>query len=55
MEQGADLNKLFAIPSREQIGRAKTVPENEFKETYKRIAEDMKTQISEITAGGEEL
>lgn len=55
MEQGAELNKLFSIPAREQMGRAKTVPENEFKETYNRIAEGMKTQISEITAGGEEL
>ncbi|NCB73922.1 MAG: V-type ATP synthase subunit A [Clostridia bacterium] len=55
MEQGAQLNKLFAIPAREQIGRAKHVPENEYKETYKRIAEDMKTRISEIAAGGEEL
>ena len=55
MEQGAQLNKLFAIPAREQIGRAKNVPENEYKESYKRIAEDMKTRIDEIATGGEEL
>ena len=55
MEQGANLNKLFAIPAREQIGRAKNVPENEYRKTYKRIAEDMKTRIDEIAAGGDEL
>ncbi|MBP8639582.1 MAG: V-type ATP synthase subunit A [Oscillospiraceae bacterium] len=55
MEQGADLNKLIKIPAREQIGRAKYVPEDEYRETYKHIAEDMKTRINEITAGGEEL
>ena len=55
MEQGADLNRLIRIPSREQIGRAKSVPEDEYKNTYKKIAEDMKAQINEIAAGGEEL
>ena len=55
MEQGADLNRLIKITAREQIGRAKYVPENEYRETYKRIGEDMKAQISEISAGGEEL
>ena len=55
MEQGANINKLINIHSREYIGRAKTVPENEYKEAYKRIAENMRAQIDEITAGGEEL
>jgi len=55
MEQGANLNKLINIHAREQIGRAKAVPEDKFRETYKRIAEDMKNQINEIAAGGEEL
>ena len=55
IEQKADINKLITIPAREQIGRAKYVPEEEYRTVYKRIAEDMKTQISEIAAGGEEL
>lgn len=55
IEQGAELNKLFSIPARERIGRAKSIPENEYKEAYRRIAEDMKAQINEIAAGGEEL
>ena len=55
MEQGADLNRLIKIASREQIGRAKGVPEDEYKAAYQRISEDMKAQINEIAAGGEDL
>ncbi len=55
MEQGAELSKLISIPVREQIGRAKSVPEDEYKEAYRQIAENMKIQINEIAAGGEEL
>ena len=55
MEQGAELNKLINIPVRTQIGRAKMVPEDEYRQAYSKIFEDMKSQINEITAGGEEL
>ena len=55
LAQGADMNALFSIPAREQIGRAKTVPAEEYKTVYAQIAENMKYQIDEIAAGGEEL
>lgn len=55
LEQGADMNKLFEIPAREQIGRAKTVPADEYSAVYSRIGEVMRLQIEEISAGGEEL
>jgi len=55
MAQGAELNMFITIPAREQIGRAKYVPEDEYRESYQRLAEDMKTQINEIAAGGETL
>ena len=51
---GADMNKLFTIPVREQIGRAKSVPAEEYKEVYAKISESMKYQIEEIAAGGED-
>ncbi len=55
LAQGADMNELFSIPAREQIGRAKTVPAEEYQQVYAQIAENMKYQIDEIAAGGEEL
>ena len=54
LEKGADLNALIAIPVREQIGRAKSVPAEEYEATYTKMAEDMKKQIDEVAAGGEE-
>jgi V/A-type H+-transporting ATPase subunit A len=55
LEKGADMNKLFRIPAREKIGRAKSVPPEMYSEEYDRIVQEMKEQIDEITAGGEEL
>jgi V/A-type H+-transporting ATPase subunit A len=55
LSQGADMNALFEIPAREQIGRAKTVPAEEYAEVYARISDNMKLQIDEIAAGGDEL
>ncbi len=55
LAKGAELKALFGIAVREQIGRAKSVPVEEYKTVYAKIGEDMKKQISEITAGGEEL
>lgn len=55
MVQGADLNRLLKIPVRAQIGRAKTVPEEDYRDAYKRISEEMKSQIGEIRMGGDEL
>ncbi len=44
---GGDLNKLIAIEARERIGRAKTVPEEQYAEAYAAIARDMAEQIKE--------
>lgn len=52
---GTELNKLLAIPAKEKIGRAKTVPAEEYKAVYTQIAAEMKAQIEEIAQGGEEL
>jgi len=55
LEKGADMNKLFKIPAREKIGRAKAVPPETYLEEYDRIVREMREQIEEIAAGGEEL
>ena len=55
LEGGAAMDPLFSIPARELIGRAKSVPEDIYEESYKTMREDMKAQILEISAGGEEL
>lgn len=54
MQYGADLNELINIPAREQIGRAKGVPADVYKEEYKQIYENMKNQINDIAAGGDD-
>ena len=54
MEQNAELNELIKIPVREQIGRAKGVPADIYKTEYKKIYDNMKTQINDIATGGEE-
>lgn len=55
MKQGADMDNLIQIPVREQIGRAKSVPEDEYKDAYNKMLENMKYQINEATEGGEDL
>ena len=52
--KGAQVTKLFEIPAREKIGRAKSVPSDEYEQVYAKIAADMTAQIKEIIAGGEE-
>ena len=55
LEKGADMQKLISIPARVAVGRAKSVPSDEYEAVYAQIREDMNTQIKEIIAGGEEL
>ena len=56
IQKGADRDVLFAIPSREQIGRAKYVSAEEYQETYQKIDGQMSEEIAQaIAAGGEEL
>ena len=52
--KGADMNALFAIDSREKIGRAKMADPNAFGDAYDAIEKQMKAEIEEVTAGGED-
>lgn len=53
--KGADVSSLFAIDEREAIGRAKSVPVDEYAAAYDRIRLNMASQIEAIAArGGEE-
>ena len=50
----SNVNKLFNIPARERIGRAKMVPQDEVVKTYDGIIEEMKAEVAEIAEGGED-
>ena len=52
--KGADVTKLFAIEEREAIGRAKSVPADEYAEAYDKIRLNMANQIEAIAAQGGE-
>ena len=52
--QGASVMDLFSIPAREKIGRAKSVPVEEYPQAYARIEAEMEQQIEEIAAQGGE-
>ena len=50
--KGGDVMKLFDIPVREKIGRAKSVPAEEYVKVYEEIGTEMEGQIAEIAAQG---
>lgn len=52
--RSADIGELFAIPARERIGRAKSIPEAEYAAAYAAIAADMAAEIEAIAAKGGE-
>ena len=52
-QRGAALTDLFTIPSREQIGRAKSVPADRYKEAYAKIQVDMENELEAIAQKGE--
>ena len=52
-ERGGDLNELFAIGAREGIGRAKSVPADQYKQAYTALAEQMEREIDAIAEKGE--
>ena len=54
IEKGADLNGLIAIDAREKIGRAKMAPVDTFEADYAAIEAQMKKEIEQVIAGGEE-
>ena len=48
--KGAGTADLFAIPSREKIGRAKSVPADEYVQTYAAIRDEMEREIDQVVA-----
>ena len=51
-ERGGDLNALFAIPVREKIGRAKSVPADQYKDAYANLLVEMEEEIAAIAEKG---
>ncbi|MBE6997342.1 MAG: V-type ATP synthase subunit A, partial [Ruminococcaceae bacterium] len=51
---GVELSDLVAIPAKEKIGRAKTVPADQYKAEYTAIGEEMRREIEEASQGGED-
>lgn len=49
---GALLSKISALPVREEIGRAKYVPENEISEKFATIAQNLESQMSALYEEG---
>ena len=54
LEKGANMDALFAIDSREKIGRAKMADPKAFEEVYDAIDAQMKQEIEAVIAGGED-
>lgn len=50
LAKGVSLHPLVDIPARERIGRAKDVPEDEYKVTYSDIEKEMAGQIEDVIA-----
>jgi V/A-type H+-transporting ATPase subunit A len=52
--KGASVMQLFDIPTREQIGRAKSVPAEEYEKVYAEIRTSMIREIEAVAAQGGE-
>ncbi len=53
-ERGGELNALFTIPAREGIGRAKSVPADQYKQAYADLTTQMEDEINAIAEKGED-
>ena len=53
-QRGGDLAELFAVPAREKIGRAKSVPADQYKTTYEAIQDEMEQELAAIAEKGED-
>ncbi len=53
LDKGADMEALFAISAREKIGRAKMADAGTFSADYDAIEAQMKKEVEEVVAGGE--
>ena len=51
---GVDMEALRALPFKAQIGRAKSVPAEEYKEVYTRLGAELRAQIEHAKQGGED-
>ena len=52
IEKGANVSELFVIPFREKMGRAKSVPDDQFPTVYAEMAREMEEEIEAIAAKG---
>lgn len=52
ISSGADCSVLFALPVREHIGRAKSVPSDAYRDTYAALRADMAAEIQDASKGG---
>ena len=53
-ERGGALSQLFSIPVREKIGRAKSVPADQYKDAYANLLVEMEEEITAIAEKGED-
>jgi V/A-type H+-transporting ATPase subunit A len=53
LEDGADFSAIESLPVREELGRMKYIPENEFNVRSGQILKNLKAQIGEAVGGGE--
>ena len=52
IEKGAPAAELFEIPFREKMGRAKSVPDDQYVSVYAGMAREMAEQIEAVAAKG---
>ena len=52
LDKGAEINDIASLPVREQIGRAKYVPEGEFEAALPKIHKQLEEQMSSISLQG---
>ena len=53
-QRGGALADLFSIPSREKVGRAKSVPADQYKQAYADLAAEMEKEIAAVAEKGED-
>ncbi len=53
IQDGAPMAPLFDIPARAKIGRAKDVHKDVYQEQYNQIEAEIRQQIAQVSAGGE--
>ena len=54
LRRGADVQKIADLPVREKIGRAKSVPADQYKTAYDAIQDEMEQELAAIAEKGED-